>query len=340
LYDEVIKHTKLNCALVTGSGRNDATVGSKQFERILQAFSPKSKKANPEQEIDILIATDCVSEGQNLQDCDLVVNYDIHWNPVRIIQRFGRVDRIGSQNASISMVNFWPTAELDEYLDLKDRVQTRMLLADMTATGSDNPLAQDEASEALLDWRIKQIHDIQIGEFDFEAGDNQTIALSDFSFNDLRTSLKQHLQGQENRYSETPTGIYAVLASESFEGSVFCLKALDDKGKNHQNPRYPYFLITVQDDGRIRYGYKSVKSTLELLANLSIGITEPIIELCQTFDTQTQHGGNMQAIDALIKKAVASISNTGLSSARNVVIIDDKKFELISWFVLKLLPTS
>lgn len=340
LYDEVIKHTNLNCALVTGSGRNDATVGSKQFEPILQAFSPKSKKANPEQEIDILIATDCVSEGQNLQDCDLVINYDIHWNPVRIIQRFGRIDRIGSQNSSISMVNFWPTAELDEYLDLKDRVQTRMLLADMTATGSDNPLAQDEASEALLNWRVKQISDIQTGEFDFEASDNQTIALSDFSFNDLRTSLKQHLQGRENQYTETPTGIYAVLASESFEGSVFCLRALDDKGKNHQNPRYPYFLITVQDDGCIRYGYKSVKSTLELLAGLSVGATEPIIELCQVFDTQTECGENMQTIDAHINKAVASISNTGLRSGRNAVMIDDKKFELISWFVLKSQPTS
>ena len=114
----------------------------KDLSSIITSFSPISKerdKISPEltQEIDLLIATDCISEGQNLQDCDYLVNYDIHWNPVRIIQRFGRVDRLGSRNDQIQLVNFWPNMELDEYINLEARVSGRMVLLDISATGEE-----------------------------------------------------------------------------------------------------------------------------------------------------------------------------------------------------------
>ena len=96
-------------------------------------------------EIDILIATDCISEGQNLQDCDTLVNYDIHWNPVRIIQRFGRIDRIGSINNVIQLINFWPQVSLDDYINLKSRVEGRMHLVNFTATGDDNVLTNESS---------------------------------------------------------------------------------------------------------------------------------------------------------------------------------------------------
>lgn len=338
MYDALVEFAQtlgFEVALLTGGGRNDATVGTKQFEAILSAFSPRSKKTTPPKEIDILIATDCVSEGQNLQDCDLLVNYDIHWNPVRIIQRFGRIDRIGSQNDVIGMVNFWPTRELDEYLDLKDRVQTRMLLADIAATGSDNPLESDEASEALIDWRAQQIREIKEGDFDFDTQDDQSIGLADFSFDDIRAELKRYLGENEKQFEETPNGIYAVVENDTKRGAIFCLKAKEEKGKNNQNPLYPYFIVFISPEGEVYYGYKSVKESLKLLQSLCSGIDEPLVSLCEAFDRQTKEGEAMEHYDVLIKKAVESISSTGLHSGRGGIIISESTFELISWFVLR-----
>lgn len=156
LYEQILPDAQqlgVHIALVSGGSGCQTTLGKPEFNEVLTLFSPISKKrhlnasVSQTEEIDILIATDCISEGQNLQDCDYLINYDIHWNPVRLIQRFGRIDRIGSINPSIQMVNFWPTADLNEYINLKGRVESRMALVDLTATAEDNLLAVEDAQQ-------------------------------------------------------------------------------------------------------------------------------------------------------------------------------------------------
>lgn len=194
-------------AVVTGSGDNKSTVPiPKQLKNqirisdlnsVLTLFSPKSKEMNkvfPEMTdtIDILIATDCISEGQNLQDCDYLINYDIHWNPVRIIQRFGRIDRLGSTNDYIQLVNFWPNMELDEYINLGQRVKGRMVLLDVSATGDDNVI--DESKEKKdLEYRKKQLMKLKNEVVDLEdiAGN---ISITDLTFNDFKIDLMEYMK--------------------------------------------------------------------------------------------------------------------------------------------------
>ena len=170
LYDHVSRYVKkrygLNSAMVSGNvdGRTTCPHLRNDLNTVLTCFSPISKGRDlfdsiPKEEIDILIATDCISEGQNLQDCDYLINYDIHWNPVRIIQRFGRIDRIGSRNKVIQLVNFWPDVTLDEYINLKAKVETRMKIVDMTATGDDNLLSDEEKMD--LEYRKAQLKKLQ-----------------------------------------------------------------------------------------------------------------------------------------------------------------------------------
>ncbi len=230
LYEALKDDLKVDCGLVTGS-KCDATIGEAKFNDVLMNFSPVSKKRNGfkntiTEEIDVLIATDCISEGQNLQDCDWVINYDIHWNPVRLIQRFGRVDRINSQNKTVSMINFWATAELDQYLNLKNRVEARMALVDISATGSDNLLTEEEASDEL-NYRDEQLKRMKNEVLDLEEL-NEGATLTDFNFDDFRADLGGYLDLQRDKLEKAPKGLYAVVPAnpdvQIHNGVIFCLQ--------------------------------------------------------------------------------------------------------------------
>ncbi|MGL5033134.1 MAG: C-terminal helicase domain-containing protein, partial [Microcystaceae cyanobacterium] len=228
---------KINCALVTGGSGNQSTFGRSQFEQILTHFSPRSKQRNlmsslsQEAEIDLLIATDCISEGQNLQDCDYLINYDIHWNPVRIIQRFGRIDRLGSINETVQLVNFWPVEDLNRYINLRNRVEARMALVDITATGEDNVLTiaeQEVQIQAEMTYRDEQLLRLQNEILDLEDFD-QTVSLTDFSLDDFRMDLFNYLDQHQEALANAPMGIYCVVPASPGDaniqpGLIFCLQ--------------------------------------------------------------------------------------------------------------------
>src|SRR5207249_6814904 len=209
----------IHIALVTGSGATPTTLGKTHFNQILTNFSPRSKNRDKipslpqDAEIDLLIATDCISEGQNLQDCDLLVNYDIHWNPVRIIQRFGRIDRIGSVNSAVQLVNFWPTQDLEKYVNLKNRVEARMALVDIAATFEDNILKTDEIEELIhedLRYRDKQLLRLREEILDLEDF-SESIALNEFTLDDFRIELSKYIEANRKLLEDAPLGLYAVV---------------------------------------------------------------------------------------------------------------------------------
>ncbi len=245
----------IHVAKVTGGAKGTATtLGKLDFNEILTNFSPRSKKRNWDgEEIDLLIATDCISEGQNLQDCGYLVNYDIHWNPVRLIQRFGRIDRIGSRFGSIQMVNFWPIEDLNRYINLKSRVESRMALADISATAGDNPLSAPQVGEELK-YRDEQLLKLRDKVLDIE--ELEDVSLGDFSLEDFRLELLDHLEKDSERLRALPLGMYAVVKSTPKwkPGAVFCLRAnapvKADAKRTNINPTAPYYLLYVErDDG-------------------------------------------------------------------------------------------
>ncbi|MBW6485971.1 MAG: ATP-dependent helicase [Syntrophobacterales bacterium] len=368
---------KLNSALITGT-YTQTTFGKSDYDSILTNFSPVSKnrakmKAAPQQgEIDILIATDCISEGQNLQDCDFLINYDIHWNPVRIIQRFGRIDRLGSINAKIQLVNFWPTKDLDSYINLKERVEARMALVDMTATGEDNILNTEQLEDLIsedLKYRNRQLKKLQEEVLDLEDMD-ETVSLTDFTLDDFRIELLSYINANRQKLENAPFGLYAVIPSPAEEASIasdnrsfspaereiikpgafYCLrqKGVTD-GNEAINPLQPYFLVYIRDDGTVRYNYTNAKQILEIYRLLCQGRTEPYRALCEFFNTETDNGQRMDKYADLLKKAVAEIiivfkkrGAQKLLSDRSALIIPRSKqineidnFELITWLVLR-----
>ncbi len=372
----------LHIALVTGSGDNKTTFKPKEFRAqtdfnaILTNFSPRSKyraKMNSmpqEGEIDILIASDCISEGQNLQDCDFLINYDIHWNPVRIIQRFGRIDRIGSTNKRIQLVNFWPTQDLNRYINLKDRVESRMALVDLAATGEDDLLNTDQLKDLLrndLRYRERQLLRLKEEVLDLEDMDD-AVSLSEFTLDDFRVELMNYLKANEAKLKEAPFGLYAVVpplkdlkARDLLNGPaqdivrpgvIFCLKheAAREEGKQKSvNPLNPYYLLYVRDDGEVRFTFVHAKQILIMYQGLCRGQVEPFKELCDAFDAETRNGADMSKYDQLLKKALDSVARTfqkrtaaGLQSGRDFVIPDKKQqasrhddFELVTWLVIK-----
>src|SRR5665648_56252 len=235
-----------------------------------------------EEEIDLLIASDCISEGQNLQDCDYLVNYDIHWNPVRIIQRFGRIDRLGSVNKTIQLVNFWPTKDLDNYINLKERVEARMALVDVTATGEDNILNTEQLEELITDdlkYRNQQLKKLQNEVLDLEDMD-ETISLTDFTLDDFRIELLNFVENNRRRLKDSPMGLYAVVPAPGGDyaglitgreisssekeiiksGVIYCLAQKgESEGNEEVNPLNPYFLVYIRDDGTVRYNYTNAK---------------------------------------------------------------------------------
>lgn len=323
-------------------------------------------------EIDILIATDCISEGQNLQDCDYLINYDIHWNPVRIIQRFGRIDRLGSKNECIQLVNFWPTRDLDNYINLKERVEARMALVDVTATGEDNILNVEQIEELITDdlkYRNQQLKRLKDEVLDLEDMD-ETVSLTDFTLDDFRIELSNFLENNRKKLADAPFGLYAVVPAPAGEhaaeidssrftaaeksiikpGVVFCLKQKGDSDGNEEvNPLNPYFLVYVQNDGVVRFNYTNAKQVLEIYRLLCQNRKVPHDKLCELFNQETQNGKEMSAYTELLKKAVEGVvkvfkkrSDQKLTSDRGALLIplakqirEIENFELVTWLVVK-----
>lgn len=322
LFDEIAPWAltmNLHTALVTGGNRGNISnlpnLG-KDFSSILSAFSPRSKERRKEFEkegsLDILIATDCISEGQNLQDCDYLINYDIHWNPVRIIQRFGRIDRIGSTNTRIQMVNFWPNMELDAYINLEQRVTGRMVLLDASATGEENLLAEQSAGQMNdLDYRRKQLLKLQESVLDLEDLPD-SVSITDLTLNDFRMDLSRYLKGHKAEIENAPWGIRAVVESdeEVQPGTIFCVKSESNAGRNDLDsdyPLYPYYLVHVGEDGAAVLPHTQSRKVLDALRKLCADTPHnPLAE--KYFDKETQGGKNVDAIREQLAAAIRSIT--------------------------------
>lgn len=326
LYEQLAPwaHEKLglNTAILTGTGRNKTTLPNlrNDLASILTAFSPRSKE-RPEElanegEIDLLIATDCISEGQNLQDCDTLINYDIHWNPVRIIQRFGRIDRIGSINTLIQLVNFWPNIELEEYINLEQRVSGRMVLLDISATGEENVIEQQSGNQMNdLEYRRKQLLKLQDTVIDLEDL-SSGVSIADLTLTDFRIDLAGFLKDHQDRLDSLPLGTFAVTTTDDLgetaisSGVVFCLRAVGDAALNVVEPGYPlapHYLVHIGDDGAVLLPFNQAKQILDRLKKLCIGRDLPDAEACARFDKTTHDGKEMNAVQDLLAKAVASI---------------------------------
>jgi hypothetical protein len=366
----------IHSALVVGDGDNKTTLGTADFDDILTNFSPLSKcraeqpRFPQDEEIELLIATDCISEGQNLQDCDLLINYDIHWNPVRIIQRFGRIDRIGSRNAAVQLVNFWPVADLDRYLNVKHRVEARMALADLAATQTDNLLDPQQLEELIsqdLRFRNQQLKRLKDEVLDLEDFSDSP-SLTDFSLDEFRMDLLQFLESRREELESAPPGLYAVVPPKPDEfpaarpGALFCLRrsrSVDvpptsstssaPSTSENLNPLAPHFLVYILDDGTARFSFVQPKETLLLLRGLAGGHPAAFEKLCDLFDTRTQGGTDMSHYDVLATSALASIERTfqkraatSLLSSRGGLLptlaetpkADDGDWELVTWLAV------
>ena len=370
----------LESGLVCGS-KSTASWGKTDFNMILTNFAPKAKHRDElnlsaeekAKELDILIATDCISEGQNLQDGDYLINYDIHWNPVRIIQRFGRIDRLGSENRCIQLVNFWPTQDLDDYINLKTRVESRMALVDLTATNEDNILENSEAKELIaedLKYRDQQLKRLKDEVLDLEDM-TDSISLTDFTLDDFRVELSAFLKANESKIKNTPDGVYAVVPSpemlvstgstivKNFDeaakkiikpGVIFCLRQKNENEECEKiNPLNPYFLVYIYEDGSKIFNFTSAKSILEVYRLLCAGENAPYEKLCDLFNAETNNGSDMSKYTDLLEKSVAEImtsfkkrSATRLTTGRSGVLVAKEKqassvgdFELVTWLIIK-----
>ena len=357
LYDQVSAYMKekygLDTAVITGSidGRTTVKGLKATLNNVLTCFSPISKSrdvlmpGNPK-EIDVLIATDCISEGQNLQDCDYLVNYDIHWNPVRIIQRFGRIDRIGSRNTYIQLVNFWPDMTLDDYINLKSRVETRMKISVMTSTGDDDLINPEEKGD--LEYRRQQLKRLQEEVVDIE--DMSTgISIMDLGLNEFRLDLLEYVKTHED-LAKMPKGLHAVVpaSEENPEGVIFVLRNINDSiNIDNQNRIHPFYMVYIGVDGGIICDYLNPKKLLDTVRLLCRGRSEPIGPLCEKFNKETDDGRNMEEVSQLLSEAINSIidvkeesdidslfSAGGTSTLMSEINgLDD--FELICFLVVK-----
>lgn len=314
LYDNISEMANselgVHTALITGSVDGKTTIPKfkPDMNHILASFSPKSKDRDvlyPKDvvDIDILIATDCISEGQNLQDCDFCINYDIHWNPVRIIQRFGRIDRIGSKNAVIQLVNFWPDLELDEYIDLKARVETRMRISVMTATGDDDLINREETGD--LEYRRAQLKKLQEEVVDLEDMASG-ISIMDLGLNEFRMDLLSYIKTHGD-IDHTPFGIHAVVKGKK-RGVIFILKNVNEQVNiENQNRLHPFYMVYVGMDGEIITNHLQPKDTLDIMRHLARGKSEPDMDACSVFNRATNDGKNMEAVSQLLSDAINSI---------------------------------
>lgn len=344
----------LNVAIVTGDIDARSTLKTNEkmdFNKVLTLFSPMSKEKAviyPEinEGIDVLIATDCISEGQNLQDCDYLINYDIHWNPVRIIQRFGRIDRIGSQNEVIQLVNYWPDMTLDEYIDLKGRVEARMKVSVMTSTGDDNPISPEEKGD--LEYRKVQLKKLQEEVVDIEDM-SDGVSIMDLGLNEFRLDLLEYMHTHKN-VELTPFGLHAVVSSNKYAepGVIFVLKNRNN-GVNidKKNRLHPFYMVYLRYDGSVVVNYLSPKDLLDRFRSLCKGKSKPETEPCKEFNKETRNGFKMERYSKLLGDAVSSIINvkeesdidsflSGIQSelfTKEITGIDN--FELICFLVVR-----
>ena len=348
----ILDELGLYSAIVTGSDNPKTNLKGvrTEFNNILTNFSPRSKERRDKDkpEIDILIATDCISEGQNLQDCDYLINYDIHWNPVRIIQRFGRIDRIGSQNEVIQLVNFWPNMELDEYINLESRVSGRMVMLDMSATGEEN-IIEEKTTMNDLEYRKKQLKQLQDQVPDIE-DINGNISITDLSFNDFKMDLVNYMKNHKELLEKAPTGMYAIAKSnidEAVKGVIFCLKKINQNIKpSEYNTLNPYFFVYIKDDGEILLNFIQSKKILDIYKKLCSGKKELYSDLIKEFNQETNNAKDMKKFTDFLEKTVENIvgkeEEKGIESlfsfdkttlSKSVQNMDD--FELISFLVIK-----
>lgn len=357
LYDQIaaeaLSQQKIHTGRVTGSDAPKSTLGKGyDFQTLLTLFSPRSKEKAaimPDEpgEIDILIATDCISEGQNLQDCDFLVNYDIHWNPVRIIQRFGRIDRIGSPNAQIQLANYWPDITLDDYIKLKERVENRMIIADVTATGDDNVLTAKASDTAYRREQLRRLQDEVIELEDVRTG----ISITDLGLNDFRMDLLNYVK-EHGDLAAAPKGLHAVVPADLGKGLepgiIFALKAVGgDASANRQNRLHPYYLIYMADDGSVVADQTQVKRLLDLVRTAAKGVAAPVAPAFRLFNARTLDGQNMTGpsqllngaisamIDAKEERDLDSLFSIGTTTALSHTIRGREDFELIAFVVVE-----
>ena len=361
---ELLRDYSLHTAKITGTDNHStikSMVGSRKgydMQGLLTLFSPRSKQKseifpNETREIDILIATDCISEGQNLQDCDYLINYDIHWNPVRIIQRFGRIDRIGSNNEQIQLVNYWPDISLDEYINLRERVENRMIIVDMASTGDDNVLS---AKANDIAYRHEQLKRLQTEVLDLEDA-NTGVSITDLGLNDFRMDLLSYLDANPN-LKRLPHGLHAVVpAADELglpAGVIFALKArqVSTTDGEKTNQLYPYYLMYIDNDGNIIADYTQAKHLLGLARQACRGKPEPILAVCETFNQRTADGQDMSHYSLLLDLTIEAIKNVKadkdidslFSGMTTTALKNDlnelNDFELIGFIVVEELTSS
>ena len=315
LYEELKTYNKslwLETAMITWWKWNNTTLNiHKDFNNLLINFSPRSKHRSEKfantPEIDVLIATDCISEWQNLQDCDYLINYDIHRNPVRIIQRFGRIDRIWSQNQRIQLLNFWPQLSLDDYINLKSRVENKMFIVDATATGEDNVLTNESSD---LNFRKQQLERLQDEVIDLEDMDN-SISITDLGLNDFRMDLLEYIKTQWD-LSNIPHGMHSVSLQDPARGIVpgviYILKNINPHiNIDRLNNLHPYYIVYTQDNGEIRSNHLNIKQTLDILRLISKWKSNPIKEAYEIFNEATNDGKDMEKYSNLLNQTIESI---------------------------------
>lgn len=362
LYDQLAGWAKsdlgLECALVTGTGGNKTTLPGlrKDLTSILTSFSPRSKE-RPEElasdgTLDLLIATDCISEGQNLQDCDWLVNYDIHWNPVRIIQRFGRIDRIGSINQCIQLVNFWPNMELEEYINLEQRVSGRMVLLDISATGEENIIEQQSGNPMNdLEYRRKQLLKLQDSVIDMEDL-SSGVSITDLTLTDFRIDIAEYEKAHPGKLDALPLGACTVTTSQDADispGIIFCLRAEGVAAEKAIDPSYPlapHYLVHVGEDGEVLLPYTQAKRILDRLKRLSLGRDLPDASAYARHDKSTKAGEDMRqpqrqlssAVSSIVGKgqerAVASLFSPGGTHAMKGEFAGSNDFEVVAYMVV------
>lgn len=358
LYDNlasrILEKTGLHTALVTGDVEARSTLKLKQkfdFNTALTLFSPVSKEKEAIypgilEEIDVLIATDCISEGQNLQDCDYLINFDIHWNPVRIIQRFGRIDRIGSKNDVIQLVNYWPDMSLDDYINLKGRVESRMKISVLTATGDDNPLTTEEKED--LEYRHAQLKRLQEEVIDLEEM-NSGVSIMDLGLNEFRLDLLEYMKSNPE-VERSPNGLHAIVPANDAanRGVIYVLKNRNNAiNIDKKNRLHPFYMVYVDMEGEVIINHLSPKDLLDRMRLLCRGKVEPYMDLCRTFNTETRDGRNMKTYSSLLHKAVASVMtvkeendlDSFLSGVQGSLFTEEihglDDFELICFLVIK-----
>ena len=359
LADFLVQTHKVHVGKVTGSDAPHSTLGtmpgSRQtydFQGLLTLFSPHSKQKalvypKEPRELDILIGTDCISEGQNLQDCDTVINYDIHWNPVRIIQRFGRIDRIGSPNASIQLVNYWPDISLDEYINLKERVENRMVIADVTATGDDNVLNAQANDVAYRKEQLRRLQEEVIEMEDLRTG----VSITDLGLNDFRMDLLNYIKTHGD-LANIPNGLHAVVPARPdvglVPGVIFTLRNRNHGvNVNQHNRLHPFYLIYIGKDGQMVSDHTQAKQLLDLTRSACRGYEEPVLEAYVPFNEATDDGRNMKAYSDLLDQAIKtmidgkeekdldSLFSSGKTTALVNTISGLNDFELISFIVVQ-----